>query len=152
AYTATLTATDKDGGTSSDDTAVRIVQRHTTLAATGETSIAYGTATVAARLADADDAATARLEGCEVVFELAGTTYRAKATADGTARVSITTPLAPGTYTLALRFAGDGLYLPSDATATITVAASSTPGLVTGGALRTSANGRGGFNVRSDGK
>ena len=150
-YTATLGATDKDGGHASDDVAVQIVRRASSLGIDGS-SIPYGTTTLTAHFGDAYEARTGRLGDHDVVFDLAGTTYRARTDSTGVAKATTTAPLAPGKYAVAARFDGDALYLPSTASATLVVAAASTPGLVTGGALRSSANGRGGFNVHSDGQ
>jgi hypothetical protein len=117
----------------------------------GPTSLPNGTKTISAKLGDAVDGATARLAGHDVVFEFAGATYHATTDANGIATATMPTAPSPGTYTLTLRFTGDDLYEPSQATATIEVGTATTSGLVTGGALRSSANGRGGFNVHSDG-
>jgi PKD domain len=145
-YTATLSASDKDGGQAGDDVAVQIVRRNTTLDLDG-----YSATAVNARLTDVYDKPTAKLAGHDVVFELAGATYHANTDASGLATANLPTALEPATYTLTLRFAGDDLYASSQATTTLEVAVQATPGLVTGGALRSSANGRGGFNVHSDG-
>lgn len=61
------------------------------------------------------------------------------------------TPLPPGPHLVTVRFAGDARYLPAQAMSTVSVSIG-TRGHVTGGALRSSANGRGGFNVHSDGE
>jgi hypothetical protein len=117
----------------------------------GSTTVPYGAATLAVRLADSDDPVTARLAGHELVFELTGASYRATTDAGGLARVTAPALIPPGTYSLTVRFEGDNLYLPSQVTATLNVS-TGTPGHVTGGGLRSSANGRGGFNVHSDGR
>src|SRR5262249_18780626 len=63
AYAATLTATDKDGGTGTDTASVDIQPRPATITYTGPSGLDASSAAVAARLGDAADAGSARLEG-----------------------------------------------------------------------------------------
>jgi hypothetical protein len=87
AYTATLSATDKDGGTASAAAAVTATKRATSLAYTGSTTIPFGFATLVAALADAVDPATAQLAGRSVTFTVDGRSVTATTDARGVASV-----------------------------------------------------------------
>jgi len=149
-YTATLTATDKDGGVGLDQVQVTITKRPTSLAYTGDLSMAFGfPGMLAAQLSDSVDAATADLAGRLITFVVDGHTLTAMTDAAGNASVAAPPGLMPGTYTVVVTFAEDSHYLASSTEATLQV--DSTPGKVTGGSIQFETGGRGGFNVQSDG-
>jgi PKD repeat protein len=150
AYTATLTVTDKDGGSDTDDAAVTVKKRATGIAYTGDTAAIFGyAATLKAQLSDSVEAASALLAGRSVTFTINGVVIAATTDASGVAQATAPSLLMPGTYAVAVAFAGDSHYLGSSATGTLTVGNS--VGKVTGGSMKFGAKGRGGFNVQSDG-
>ena len=147
--TAIFTATDKDGGSGSDAATIEIARRGTTLTVSSSSGV-FGSAAVSARLADAVHPASARLAGRGITFVVAGRTLTALTDAEGVAVARPPLPLPPGAHAVTARFAGDGLYLASEATGALAVR--STAGRATGGGLRSNAHpGRGGFNAASDG-
>jgi Bacterial Ig domain/PKD domain/Calx-beta domain/Palmitoyl protein thioesterase len=149
-YAATVTVSDKDGGSRAADVPVTVRKRATAVQLTLAASSSPTETAFAVRLADSVDASSARLAGREVVVEVGGQTLRGAVDASGAAVVRPASPLAPGTYAVAARFAEDALYLASQTSVQIVVGA--TPGKVTGGGLRTGGDGRGGFVVQSDGR
>lgn len=149
AYTATLTATDKDGGSGSDGTSVTVTKRPTIVTFTGSITAAFGWTTLSAQVADGADEATARLAGREVRFEAGGQSFPASTGADGAATVTEPVLLPPGTHSVTVRVPETSHYL--EAVDPVTLAVTSSPGKVTGGALRSPAGGSAGFNVQSDG-
>ncbi|MDQ3177983.1 MAG: tandem-95 repeat protein, partial [Actinomycetota bacterium] len=148
-YTATFTATDKDGGSGTDSVAVTIAKRPTSLAYTGPNVAVFGLLTLTASLSDTIDAPTADLAGRQIVFRLGSRTFTATTDSAGVATVNSVLPLTSGELTL--EFAGDTRYLPSSTRAALTI--ESGPGKITGGGLRSlTHSGRGGFNVHSSTK
>ena len=148
AYTATLSARDKDGGTGTDTAAVAIGKRAAGIAYTGPATTVFGFTTLSARLADLADAPTARLAGRTVVFTIGGRSLTATTAADGAATVALAEPLLPGSHPVTVRFEEDTHYLGAGTTATVAVVSSG--GKVTGGGLRSLDHpGKGGFNVHS---
>ncbi len=146
-YTATLTASDKDGGAGSDQAQVRVLKRGTTLSYDSSTASApFGFAVLSARLDDLADPATARLAGRELVFTVGGVTYSTTTDTDGVASVVPFPPLLPGIHPVEVSFAGDGHYRPSSGAATLRVA--STPGRVNGAGLRLRNDARASFEVK----
>lgn len=143
AYTASFTATDKDGGTSSPGTTVATVnKRATTLSCTAPNhTFGFGTI-VTATLRDSVDAASALLAGNTIAFASAPGSASGTTNAAGSASGTISL-LMPGTHTVTATFAGSDLY--TGATATCGVILSNSAGKVTGGLDV------GGFNVQSDG-
>ena len=146
-YTATYTATDKDGGTNADMAQVTIMKRPTTLAYSGDTVADFGPATLAADLGDA--IVPGPLGGRTVTFTINGSTLTATTDAAGHAATSAPFGLLPGTYPVDVAYGGDSHYDASSAQATLTVR--NTAGKITAGTMRFANNGRGGFNVMSDG-
>ncbi|HYF77437.1 MAG TPA: PKD domain-containing protein, partial [Symbiobacteriaceae bacterium] len=142
-YLATLTATDKDGGTGTDSAQVAIMKRPTALAYSGDTTASFGGATLAADLSDA--VVPGPLAGRTVTFTVDGNTLTATTDGAGHAAVAVPFGLLPGVYTVDVAYGGDSHYEPSLATATLTV--ENTPGKITAGTMRFANNGRGGFNV-----
>lgn len=119
-YSARFSATDKDGGTGSTTVAVTIAKRGGALASTGATSAPYGFLVLQARLTDSVDAGSALLAGHSVVFVLGSQSY--VATTDGSGVATVTpSPVAPGSYPLAVSLANDVYYNASAARATVTV-------------------------------
>jgi hypothetical protein len=128
-YSATFSASDKDGGTSTLDVPVEIGRRRSTLVYAGDATAPFGFGTLAARFGDGVDAATGRVDGRRVTFATAGASFTATTTA-GLASASAGGALLPGSYPLTVRFAGDGLYLAATAKGRLTVVNSA--GKVTG--------------------
>jgi len=149
-YSATLTASDKDGGTTSDSTDVTVTKRPSSLTYTGDSSQFFGTGgTLSARLGDGVDAGTADLGGRTVTFTLDGVTYTTTTDANGDASTPAPAFLLPGTYAVDVDFAEHSHYLGSSAQAILTV--NNSVGKVTAGSIRMENKGRGGFNVQSEG-
>ncbi|MDF2629471.1 MAG: hypothetical protein K0R39_3302 [Symbiobacteriaceae bacterium] len=142
-YTATLTATDKDGGVGTDSAQVTIMKRPTTLVYSGDTTAPFGGAMLAADLSDA--IVPGPLAGRTVTFSVDGNTLTATTDAAGHAAVAAPFGLLPGVYTVDLAYGGDSHYEESRSQATLTVA--NTAGKITAGTMRFPNNGRGGFNV-----
>jgi hypothetical protein len=149
AYTLTLTATDKDGGVGTDSAAITITKRPSTLSGSDAAQVYGYAATLSAQFGDAVDAATALPAGRTIQFVVDGTAYTATTDLIGMAAVPVPAGLMPGMYLVDVTFAEDSHYLGSATQLTLTVG--STPGKVTAGTLRSEDNGRGGFNVQSDG-
>lgn len=149
-YVVKVAATDKDGGRgpqSADTIGVTVTTRPTAISCT-TVSAPFGSATLSANLADTIDAPSALLGGRTVTFTVGAATHTAVTGAGGAASVSAGT-LLPGTYAVTVAVAGNSLY--DGATATCTLTITNTAGKVTAGTLRSANNGRGGFNVQSDG-
>jgi len=149
-YTATLTATDKDGGVGSDTSQVTVNKRETSLSYTGDTAATFGyAATLSAQFSDAVDPATARLSGRIVVFTIGGSVISATTNSEGVATAAAPALLMSGTYQVDVTFAEDSHYLASSTQGTLNVLISA--GKVTGGIMKIPNKGRGGFNIHSDG-
>jgi len=149
-YTATLTASDKDGGAGSDSLDVTVVKRPSTLTYTGDTAQTFGTGgTLSAALGDGVDATTADLGGRAVTFTLNGVSYITLTDANGAAGVTAPALLLPGTYLVDVLFAEDSHYTGNAIQVTLTVGNSI--GKVTGGGIRMDNRARVGFNVQSNG-
>ena len=117
-YVATLTVTDKDGGTGTGTTSVTIGPRAATLAYTGPGSFERWTVPVAAQLGDGSDAATSQLAGRTVTIAAGGQACTATTDAAGLARCDLdAAPLALGQTQVTATFAGDELYAPVSAAA-----------------------------------
>jgi PKD repeat protein len=119
-YAATLTVTDKDGGSGAQEVAVDVQKRGATLSYVGDASAPFGFGSVGARFGDPVDAATARVDGRAVTFAGGDTTFTAS-TAGGLATAAVGPALLPGAYAVEARFDGDELYLPADAAGSLTV-------------------------------
>lgn len=151
-YTASFTATDKDGGTSAPDTAqVTILRRATALSCTSISSIFGFPTTMSAQLSDRVNSTTAILAGHVITFIVDGVAAGSGVT-DATGVATATSPAlaTPGSHTVSATFAGDLLYTSSTSTA-CSVSVSNSVGKVTWGNMRSSNNGRGGGNANSDG-
>ena len=144
-YTATLSVTDKDGGTGSASTSVLVSRRPSALTYTGPTAVGLGAFTISGRLSDG--VAAGPLAGRTVVFTVDGVAYPAITDGSGVAQRLLAAP--PSSPAIGLAFAGDTLYLDSTASATLSTASSA--GKVTAGGLKTRDGGRGGMNAQSDG-
>jgi hypothetical protein len=120
-YPATLSVTDKDGGTGARDVTFDVGKRASTLAYAGGATAPFGFGAVAARFGDAVDARTARLDGRAVAFTVGSATFSGT-TSGAVASAAVGAALLPGTYDVHARFAEDGLYLASEAAASLTVA------------------------------
>jgi len=146
-YTVSLTVTDKDGGIGYDTAQVTVKKRGTTLIYTGATNVVFGLVNLSVQLSDTVDSATAQPGGRTVKFTVGGTAINATIDANGI--VTTSALVMPGAYQISMSFAEDSHYLASSAQASLTVANSA--GKVTDGTLQTPNNGRGGFNIQSDG-
>jgi Big-like domain-containing protein len=120
-YAATLSVSDKDGGTGTRDVTFDVGKRASTLAYAGDAAAPFGFGVVAARAGDAVDARTARLDGRGIAFRAGGSTFSGT-TSGGVATAAVGAALMPGTYDVRAQFAEDGLYLASEAAGTLTVA------------------------------
>jgi uncharacterized repeat protein (TIGR01451 family) len=149
AYTATLGATDKDGGVGLDTTSVTVSKRPSTVSYAGSTTAAFGWVELSAWTGDPVDSGTARLAGREVRFETGGQVFVATTGADGMATVADPVLLAPGTHQVNVRVVESSHYL--EAVEPVAVVVTNSPGKVTGGALRFPAGGNAGFVAQSDG-
>lgn len=89
----------------------------TSLVYTGDTRAKGETVNLAARLTTADGIPVA---GEMITFEIAGQTLTATTDGDGTARVTATVADHGRSQAVTARFAGAGLYLPAETTATVT--------------------------------
>lgn len=148
AYTATLTATDQDGGSGADSAAVTINKRDTALSCDNVSGdFGFGT-TLRATLSDQVNAATAILGGNTITFATTAGSVTGTTDAAGIATAP-SALLLPDTYTVTATFAGNTLYSGSTATCTITI--TNTVGKITSGLVRFEGKGRGGFNVQNDG-
>src|SRR5919198_935239 len=128
-YPATLTVTDKDGDSGSQEIAVEVQKRGATLSYAGDSTAPFGFGSVGARFADAVDAGTARVDARALTFTVGGTTFAAS-TAGGVATAAVGASLLPGTYAVEAKFGGDDLYLATNAGGSLTVTNSA--GKVTG--------------------
>jgi len=119
-YTATLTATDKDGGTGADTATVTIRRRSATVAYAGPSGLNASSAAVAARLGDASGAESARLGGHTVTIALGPHACTSTTDATGLARCAIDASALPlGPTTVTATFAGDELYTAASASAPV---------------------------------
>jgi hypothetical protein len=118
-YAATLSVTDKDGGTGSEDVAVDVRKRGSALAYVGDATAPFGFGSVSARFSDTSDEATARVDGRAVTFAVGRMAFGAS-TAASVAAAAVGA-LRPGAYAVVARFGGDDLYLPASAKGSLTV-------------------------------
>src|SRR5262249_52318571 len=115
-YVATLTVTDKDGGTGTGPPPGTVAPRAATIAYTGPDRFERWTGPDAARLADGRHAATARLAGHDVSITAGGQSCTATTDATGLARCDLdASPLALGVTPVTVAFVGDQLYAPVSA-------------------------------------
>lgn len=139
-YDATLTVTDKDGGSSSDVRRVYVTKRDTTTANLGNATGTYDTAgQLSASLVDEYGVS---LNARPIVFSVDGSPVGSASTsASGTAVLPYTPLLAAGIHGTAASFAGDLLYNSSNDSGTIAVAQKATTvaytGALNGGANKT---------------
>ena len=119
-YSARFSATDKDGGTGTATVAVTIAKRGGAVAYTGATSAPFGFLTLQARLSDSVDQGSAQLGGHSVLFVLGSQSYVATTNAAGVASVT-PSPVAPGSYPLAVSLANDAYYNVAAIRSTVTV-------------------------------
>jgi PKD repeat protein len=129
-YTVQLTVTDADKGVASDTATVTVGPRTSSLTVKTKPTLDVATATVAARLGDAVDAPSARLQGHDVTFTAGGANCTALTDAAGDA--SCTLPpaaLALGPSTVTVRFDGDTLYSASTAAGQVVIYGIPTGGL-----------------------
>jgi hypothetical protein len=130
-YVATLTVTDKDGGSDTDTRTVHITKRDTTAAYTGPTNATFDTpTTLTASLVDEYGVA---VSGRSVAFTVNGAAAGSATTnGAGVASVAYTPSLAAGTYATGVSFAGDGLYLASSDSGSLTISKKATTVTYTG--------------------
>jgi hypothetical protein len=117
AYTAVLSAHDKDGGDGEDSAQVVAARRPARLVYTGPARAPFGATVLSARLEDAVDAPTARLGGKLLEFRIGGATIIALTDEHGAAAVSALTTGG----TVAVDFGGDELYEPARTQAELAV-------------------------------
>ncbi len=110
-YTATLTATDKNGGAGTGKATVTVGPRPATVEYAGPAGLQASSPHVAARLVDALDATTAQLAGHAVTISLGAGSCSGTTDVTGVARCVIDASSAPlGPSTVTVSFAGDDLY------------------------------------------
>jgi PKD repeat protein len=115
-YTAQLTVTDADKGVATDTATVTVGPRQSSLTVNTKPTLDVSTAIVAAQLADAVDAPSARLKGHDVTFSAGGANCTASTDANGDASCTLpAAALALGPSALTVRFDGDTLYSASTA-------------------------------------
>lgn len=138
-YTASFTATDKDGGLSAPATTRVVVNKRPTALSCADTNATFGFP-VAFTSSLTDTFANLTISGATISY-----------TVDGTAQSGTTSPplAMPGTHSVRATFSDNSLYTGSTANCVLTVVNTSA-GKVTGGGMRTANNGRGGFNAQSD--
>src|SRR5439155_13167774 len=90
-YTATFSATDKDGALTTGTASVTIGRRAAAIAYLGSSAVMRGAARLSARFDDTTDTVTARLGGHAVTFTLGATSCTAKADAAGEASCVVDT-------------------------------------------------------------
>src|SRR5262249_28782942 len=101
-YTATLTAADKDGGTGTDTATAALQRRPAALAYAGASGLDASSAHLAARLADAIDQRSARLDGHLVTIKLGPRSCTSTTDATGLAECTVDAsalPLGPAAVT-----------------------------------------------------
>ena len=130
-YVATLTVTDKDGGSDTDTRTVHVTKRDTTTAYVGPSSATFDTpTTLTASLVDEYGVA---VTGRSIAFTVDGADVgSAPRTRPGVASLAYTPLLAAGTYATGVSFAGDSLYMASDDTGSLTIAKKATTVTYTG--------------------
>lgn len=139
-YVATLTVTDKDGGSDSDTRSVHVTMRDTVAAYLGATAGTYDTAGLLS--ASLVDEYGVSLNGKSIAFSVGGASAGAASTnSSGIASRAYTPLLNAGLYATSAAFAGDALYNPSSDAGSITIAAKATSvtytGALTGGPNKT---------------
>jgi PKD repeat protein len=128
-YTAQLTVTDADKGVARDTTTVTVGPRASSLTLKTKPTLDVSTSRVTARLGDAVDVRSPRLQGHDVTFAAAGADCTASTDAAGNASCTLpAAELALGPSTLTVDFHGDTLYSTSTAAEQVVVY-----GLPTGG-------------------
>jgi PKD repeat protein len=111
-YTAEVTVADKDGASASDQVAVTVAKRATTIAYTGPNkSLPSKQVTLTASLVDE---LNQPVVGRTVVFSLGSQTVSAATDGSGVATATIKLTQKKGTYPVSVTFAGDGYYLGSN--------------------------------------
>jgi hypothetical protein len=130
-YVATLTVTDKDGGSDTDTRTVHVTKRDTTTAYVGPSSATFDTpTTLTASLTDEYGVA---VNGRSIAFTVDGASVGSASTnSAGVASLAYTPLLAAGTYATGASFAGDSLYKASDDTGSLTIARKATTVTYTG--------------------
>ena len=130
-YDATLTVTDKDGGSAADTRTVHVTKRDTTTGDLGNTTGTFDTpGQLSASLVDEYGAA---LNGKSIAFTVDGASAGSASTnSAGLATRSYTPLLAAGTYSTGAAFAGDVLYNPSSDGGTIAISPKATTVTYTG--------------------
>jgi hypothetical protein len=146
-YPATLSVSDKDGGTGTREVTFDVGKRGSTLGYAGDATAPFGFGTVAARFGDAVDGGTARRDGRAIAFTAGGAAFAAT-TSGGVATAGVGAALLPGTYDVHAAFAEDGLYLASEAAGSLTV--TNSVGKVSGDAVLSDGTAVA-FNVTHDG-
>jgi hypothetical protein len=108
-WPATVTATDKDGGSTERATTIYVGPRRGGLKYFGPATATYGFAWFGARLTDLDDPGTARLSGRSLAFVVGGSAIPAK-TVYGYTAARLGGAVLPGTYTPQVMTWGDQYY------------------------------------------
>ncbi len=147
AYSATLTATDKDSASASSTGGVTVTQRAARLEWAGSSSAPYGFAKLAVDVVDTVDSATARLGGLPLTLSVGGVELHATTNAGGHATFSTSIPLELGTQAVSVALDGNSLYLASPRAVTLDVTngnGSATVGAETAGGAKLSGNVHGG--------
>jgi PKD repeat protein len=120
AYTAALTATDKDGGAGTDTATVDVRPRPATVTYTGPSGLDPSSAAVTARLGDAADAGSARLEGHTITIAVGPAECTATTDVTGLARCTINASALPvGPARVTVTSAEDRLYTTASASAPV---------------------------------
>ncbi|MCP1381060.1 beta strand repeat-containing protein, partial [Runella salmonicolor] len=108
-YTVTLTVTDVNGNSDERTATVSVNRRATTLTYSGETSGQYSDPVVI-QATLIDNLTNTPISGKNISFTLGAQSTSATTDGSGLANSSITLNQAPGNYTVASAFAGDGIY------------------------------------------
>jgi PKD repeat protein len=129
-YTAELVVTDGDGGMASDIVTVTAGARGSSLTYAAKPTLDVSKAEVTARLGDAVDAPSARLQGHDVTFAAGPASCTASTSPAGDASCVLpAAALALGPSTVTVRFDGDALYSPSSGTGPAVIYGQPTSGL-----------------------
>lgn len=139
-YVATLTVTDKDGGSDTDTRSVHVTPRDTVAAYLGDNAGTFDTSGhLSASLVDEYGVS---LNGKSIAFSVNGASAGSASTnSSGIATLAYTPLLDAGTYATDAAFAGDSLYNASSNAGSITIARKATSvaytGALTGGPNKT---------------
>ena len=129
-YSATLTATDKDGGVSADTATVTVGPRPATLVYAGMSGVNASSGVMSVRFGDAIDTSTARFGGHAVTIAVGARSCDATTDPTGLARCAIDASALPlGPATVKATFPGDDLYTAATASAPIVLYAFPTGGV-----------------------